>query len=55
MQDGIVTIPLDTDITMTVGYLIHKERVLDGLLATYIDNLRAVIKSNPLVARYLGE
>ena len=53
MQDGIVTIPLDTDITMTVGYLIHKDRVLDGLLAAYIDNLRTVIKNNPLVARYL--
>lgn len=55
MQDGIVTIPLDTDITMTVGYLIHKDRVLDGLLAAYIDNLRTVIKNNPLVARYLEE
>ena len=55
MQDGIVTIPLDTDSTMTVGYLIHKDRVLDGLLAAYIDNLRTVIKNNPLVARYLEE
>ena len=28
---------------------------LDGLLAAYIDNLRTVIKNNPLVARYLEE
>lgn len=55
MQGGIVTIPLDTSITMTVGYLIHKERMKSELLETYIDNLRKVIKSNPLVATYLGE
>lgn len=55
MQDGIISIPLETDITMTVGYLIHKERKLDALLEAYIDNLRSVIKSNPLVARYLGD
>lgn len=55
MQDGIVTIPLDTDLTMTVGYLIHQERKLDALLEAYIDNLRNVIKVNPLVARYLGD
>ena len=55
MQDGIVSIPLDTDVTMTVGYLIHKERKLNELLGAYIENLCDVIKSNPNVATYLGE
>ena len=55
MQDGIVSIPLDTDITMTVGYLIHKERKLNEYLGAYIENLCDVILSNPNVATYLGE
>ncbi len=55
MQDGIVSIPLDTDITMTVGYLIHKERKLNEYLGAYIENLCDVIKGNPGVAKYLGE
>ncbi len=55
MQDGIISIPLDSDVTMTVGYLIHKERKLNELLGAYIENLCDVIKSNPNVATYLGE
>ncbi len=55
MQNGIISIPLDTDVTMTVGYLIHKERKLNELLGAYIENLCDVIQSNPSVATYLGE
>lgn len=55
MQDGIVSIPLETDLTMTVGYLVHKERRLNALLEAYIESLRSVIKSNPLVAKYLDD
>lgn len=55
MQDGIVSVALDTDLTMTVGYLVHKERVFTKLLDKYIECLCSVIKNNPLVAKYLGD
>lgn len=55
MRGEIVSIPLDTDLTMTVGYIIHKERKLSAILETYIENLCRVIKNNPTVAKYLGD
>lgn len=55
MRGEIISIPLDTDLTMTVGYVIHKERKLGELLQTYIENLCKVIKNNPTVAKYLGD
>lgn len=55
MHTGIVSIPLDTDARMQVGYIMHNERKPSALLESYIANLRAVIKENPTVTAYLGE
>ncbi len=49
MNKGIVSIPLDTDETMRVGYVMHKERRADDLLQRYIDMLKEVIAENPTV------
>lgn len=46
MQSGIVSIPLDTDATMTVGYLTHTKRKPGELMETYIDELFNVITEN---------
>lgn len=46
MQAGIVSIPLDTDVTMTVGYLVHESRKPSELMETYIGELRRVIREN---------
>ena len=55
MLQGIVSIPLNADAHMRVGYLIHRERKPSKLLLDYIDNLQEIIKSNPTVESYLGE
>ena len=55
MLRGIVSIPLNADARMRVGYLIHRERKPSELLLAYIDNLKRIIKSNPTVESYLGE
>ena len=55
MLRGIVSIPLNADARMRVGYLIHRERKPSQLLLAYIDNLKSIIKSNPTVESYLGE
>lgn len=55
MGTGIIAIPLDTDATMQVGYIMHAERKPSSLLRSYIENLRAIIKENPTVEEYLGE
>ena len=55
MQSGIVSIPLDTDVKMTVGYLVHENRVESELMATYIAELKRVIKENPNAVKYIGE
>lgn len=47
MHSGIVSIPLDADEVMRVGYLIHKERKPDLLLLNYIGKLKTIIKANP--------
>jgi DNA-binding transcriptional LysR family regulator len=53
MHSGIVSIPLDVDETMTIGYIMHNERPAGALLKRYIAELREVIAENPMVeARY---
>lgn len=54
MLSGIVSIPLDTDVRMRVGYIMHGERRPSRLLERYIENLHAVIRENPTVEAYLG-
>lgn len=49
MLSGIVSIPLDTDLRMRVGYIMHAERRPSRLLERYIANLHAVISENPMV------
>ncbi|MDO4399885.1 MAG: LysR family transcriptional regulator [Coriobacteriia bacterium] len=55
MLQGIVSIPLNAEAHMRVGYLIHRERKPSKLLLDYIQNLQEIIKSNPTVESYLGE
>lgn len=55
MTDGIVAIPLDSDETMTVGYLMHAERGLSDLAERYIEKLRGRIAANPTVKTYIAE
>ena len=53
MHSGIVSIPLEVDETMQVGYIMHNERKPGDLLLRYIDELHKVIAENPTVeARY---
>lgn len=54
MQNGIVSIPLDTPERMCVGYLIHRERKPSPLLERYIERLSAIVRNNPHVEAYLG-
>jgi DNA-binding transcriptional LysR family regulator len=53
MQRGIVSIPLDTDVVMTVGYLTHREHVLGPLQKSYLAHLRDVVRNNASVVEYL--
>lgn len=55
MHSGIVSIPLDTDARMQVGYIMHSERRPSTLLECYIENLRSVVRNNPTVEAYIGE
>lgn len=55
MHSGIASIPLDTDATMEVGYLMHDERKPSDLLVRYIAALREVIAANPTVTECLGD
>lgn len=55
MQEGIVSIPLNTDKRMRVGYLIHKERKPGKLLERYIERLSDIVRNNPNVEAYLGD
>ena len=53
MHSGIVSIPLDVDQVMKVGYITHNERRPSQLLLHYLDELHKVIAENPMVeARY---
>ncbi len=49
MHSGIVSIPLDADEVMQVGYIMHNERHPSGLVRRYIDELHKVIAENDLV------
>ena len=49
MHSGIVSIPLDAEEVMQVGYIMHNERHPSALLNRYIDELHRVIADNDLV------
>lgn len=49
MHQGIVSIPLESNQTMQVGYIMHNERRPGPLLVRYIRELHAVIAANPTV------
>ena len=49
MHSGIVSIPLEVDERMQVGYIMHDERRPSTLLLRYIDELHRVIAENPTV------
>ena len=53
MLSGIVSIPLDIDQTMQVGYIMHNERRPSQLLRSYIANLRKVVEQSPMVSATL--
>lgn len=44
MHSGIVTIPLETDEKMVVGYITHNERQLSALALGYIETLKLFIE-----------
>ena len=50
MYTGIVSIPLDTQDSMQVGYVMHNERRPSKLLLRYIDELHSIIKNDPTVS-----
>ena len=49
MHSGIVSIPLEEEITMTVGYVMHTQRNPSPLLLAYLETLQEVIRQNPTV------
>ena len=55
MQAGIVSIPLESELVMTVGYVVHEGRVATPLMERYIDELGGVVKANPSAVTYVGE
>lgn len=55
MHSGIVSIPLDVDEKMKVGYLLHKDRKPSALCLEYIEHLKAIVQANPTVTSYLGD
>lgn len=55
MQDGIVSVPLQTNERMRVGYLMHRERKPSALLDKYIARLSQIVRNNPSVEAYFGE
>lgn len=54
MHAGIVSIPLDAEAVMQVGYIMHDERRPSDLLMSFIRHLKDVTKENPTVSAYLG-
>lgn len=44
MHSGIVSIPLDTNEKMVVGYIVHQERQLSELAQAYIETLKIFIE-----------
>ena len=55
MHAGIVSIPLEAQANMQVGYIMHNERRPNELLMSFIERLQDVIKANPNVTAYLGD
>ncbi len=55
MHSGIVSIPLEGEDRMQVGYIMHSERKPSPLLESFICNLRDVVKINPTVDAYIEE
>lgn len=55
MHAGIVSIPLDAEAVMQVGYIMHAERRPSELLVSFIEHLKDVIRENPTVNAYLGD
>ena len=53
MHSGIVSIPLDTDESMRVGYIIHGERKPTELLVSYIEHLKRIINETPGVTSFV--
>lgn len=49
MHSGITAIPLEEDVRMQVGYVMHNERRAGTLLLRYIEELNRVIAANPTV------
>ncbi|MCI8367981.1 MAG: LysR family transcriptional regulator [Eggerthellaceae bacterium] len=49
MHSGIASIPLEDEITMTVGYVMHTQRKPSELLRAYLGVLENVIRENPSV------
>lgn len=49
MQQGIVSIPLEANETMHVGYIMHKERKPSTLVLRYIEELKKCIEANDYV------
>lgn len=49
MHSGIVSIPLEEEISMTIGYVMHTQRNPSPLLLAYLDTLQEVIRQNPTV------
>ena len=47
MQEGIASIPLDTEQMMRVGYIMHDERRPTPLLDRYITELKRIIADYP--------
>ena len=43
MFSGIVSLPLETDEVMNVGYITHSERRLSGLALDYVGKLERLI------------
>lgn len=54
MHAGIVSIPLDAEAIMQVGYIMHAERRPSELLVSFIEHLKDVTRENPTVNAYLG-
>lgn len=54
MHAGIVSIPLDAEAVMQVGYIMHAERRPSELLVSFIEHLKDVTRENPTVNAYLG-
>ena len=51
MEQEIVAIPLETNETMRVGYIMHGERKPTELVQRYIEELESIISGSALVTQ----